>query len=190
MQIILTEHALQLQSELNVSFIPQLATDGSAGYDLRACIAQPIHLPAGSFLKIPLGFHLHIQDKTQVGLIFARSGKSMHNFGLKNFVGVVDSDYQDEWAAIIWNHGVLQNKHITIQPGEKIAQLVFTTAHHPTFEIVDTFGETTERLGGFGSTDNVQDESTETVLQNADTEEQKEVKVADVKPSAKSSTKK
>lgn len=110
MQIILTSLARQLQNA-NLTdpdngkvakFRPTLATEGSAGYDIRACIAEPITIPYGETILVPTGFHCWIQQPDLVGKIYARSGlASKQGLHLANGVGIVDSDYQDEWKVAL-----------------------------------------------------------------------------------------
>lgn len=133
--------------------MPQRATPMSAGYDVVACIDEPVVIRKGeNATLIPLGFACYMDDGHIAGLILPRSGLG-HKQGLilGNTVGVIDGDYQDQWFASASNRG--QQDEIVINPGDRIAQIVFVPVIHPTFNIVDQFTKATERgLGGFGST--------------------------------------
>lgn len=132
---------------------PARATPMSAGYDVVACIDEPIVIKKGDKATlIPLGFACFMNDGAVAGLILPRSGLG-HKQGLAlgNTVGVVDGDYQNQWFASAWNRG--QQDEIVINPGDRIAQIIFVPVIHPQFVMVDEFTEQTERgLGGFGST--------------------------------------
>lgn len=136
------------------------ATDGSAGYDLVACIDAPIVLEYGQPAKlISTGLKIHIESQNVVGLIFPRSGLG-HKSGLVlgNAIGVIDSDYFGVWYVSAWNRGAgmdADGNHpsITINPGDRIAQVVFAPVIHPVFVEVEEFGNGSGRgEGGFGST--------------------------------------
>lgn len=133
--------------------LPVRATPMSAGYDVVACIDVPVVIRKGDKATlIPLGFACFMADGNVAGLILPRSGLG-HKQGLTlgNTVGVVDGDYQNQWFASAWNRG--QQDEIVINPGDKLAQIVFVPVIHPDFEQVEEFAEETERgLGGFGST--------------------------------------
>jgi dUTP pyrophosphatase len=130
------------------------ATDGSAGYDLLACVDSPTFIrryePA---VLIPTGLAIHINDRSVAAMILPRSGLG-HKRGLVlgNSVGLIDSDYQQQWFVSAWNRG--QSESIVINPGDRIAQVVFVPVLHVAiWEEVTEFGVETERgLGGFGST--------------------------------------
>ena len=161
MQIILSESAIQLEETYSNqgSFIPQRATDGSAGYDIRACIAHSLRLEAGKCLLIPLGFYVHIADQHVAGLILPRSGLGFNEgIVLGNSVGLIDSDYQNEWMCAVWNRNFKTD--IIINPMQTIAQILFFPVVLPEFEVVTAFDQETERTGGFGSTDVVVVEDT------------------------------
>lgn len=164
MQLILTENAVnlsaQMKDELNqyVSFTPDRATDGSAGYDIRACIASPMRLLPGQTLMIPLGFHAFIEDQNLAALVLPKSGLGANEgIVLGNLVGLIDSDYQNEWMCAVWNRNTNPRAIYTIYPGQKLAQILFVPVVLPNFTLVDKFTKATERLGGFGSTDRVDD---------------------------------
>jgi len=129
--------------------LPNFATDGSAGMDLRACIDSPITIAAGETAMIATGIAIYIADPSIMAVIAPRSGLSFkHSIGLKNFVGIVDSDYQNEIGIAVWNHG---KEAYTIQPGERICQMMFVPVMQPCLEIVDEFSEESARgLGGWG----------------------------------------
>lgn len=144
MQIILSPEAQGLYDE-----IPRLATYGSAGYDLRACIQAPVTIPAHDGCLINTGIRIHIDAKHMAAFLFARSGLASKGITLSNGVGVIDSDYQNDIRVALWNR---TDMVFTINPGDRIAQLVFLPVIHPVFEVVTEFSESTSRLGGFGST--------------------------------------
>lgn len=127
--------------------------DLSAGYDLYACIDEPVVLERNAPAKlIPTGVAICAFSKHVAGLIVPRSGLG-HKKGLVlgNAVGLIDGDYQGQWFVSAWNRG--QQETIIIEPMMRIAQAIFVPVVHPEFEIVEAFSETTERgAGGFGST--------------------------------------
>ncbi|ATR78319.1 dUTP diphosphatase [Moraxella osloensis] len=131
--------------------LPQRATDGSAGIDLRACIDEPITIKAGDSQLIGTGLAIYIQDPDYVGLIMPRSGLGhKHGIVLGNLTGVIDADYQGELMVSIWNRS--QTDYV-LQPGEKMAQYLVVPIARPTFEIVAEFSDISVRgEGGFGST--------------------------------------
>ncbi len=129
--------------------LPSFATDGSAGMDIRACIDAPVTVGAGETAMIGTGIAIYIADPSIMAVIAPRSGLSFkHSIGLKNFVGIVDSDYQNEIGIAVWNHG---REAYTIQPGERICQMMFVPVLQPSLEIVDEFSDESARgLGGWG----------------------------------------
>ena len=133
--------------------LPQRATPMSAGYDVVACIDKPMSIRAGDKATlIPLGFACYMDNGSVTGLILPRSGLG-HKQGLAlgNTVGVIDGDYQNQWFASAWNRG--QQDEIIINPGDRIAQIVFVPVLHPVFDVVEDFTSQSVRgLGGFGST--------------------------------------
>lgn len=130
--------------------IPQRATPGSAGMDLVACIEEPVHLPAGGRAMIPTGLVMAIPTAEWVGLVYARSGLAVrHGITLSNSVGVIDSDYRGEIRVGLCNLG---QEPYTIQPGERIAQLVISPVLLPPVEEADELDSTERGTGGFGST--------------------------------------
>lgn len=128
--------------------LPAYATPGSAGLDLRACLDAPLQLAANQTTLIPTGIAIHIAQPDVAAVILPRSGLGhKHGIVLGNLVGLIDSDYQGELKISCWNRG---QDHFTIQPGERIAQLVFIPVLQAAFEIVDTFETTHRGEGGFG----------------------------------------
>jgi len=129
--------------------LPTYATDGSAGIDLRACIDDSLQLSPGKTELIPTGIAIYIADKNLSGVILPRSGLGhKHGIVLGNLTGLIDSDYQGELFISCWNRS---DDHFTIQPGERIAQLVFVPIVRAYFDVVDEFIETERGDGGFGS---------------------------------------
>lgn len=129
--------------------LPQFATDGSAGMDLRACTDNPITIKPGETVMIATGIAIYIADPSIMAVIAPRSGLSLkHSIGLKNFVGIIDSDYQNEIGIAVWNHG---HQSYTVLPGERICQMMFVPVIQPTLELVDEFSDESARgLGGWG----------------------------------------
>lgn len=130
--------------------IPSYATEGAAGMDLRACLESPLQLAAGESQLIPTGLAIYIQDPHLAAIILPRSGLGhKHGIVLGNLTGLIDADYQGELLISCWNRG---QDHFTIQPGERIAQLVIVPIVRANFEIVDNFTDTARGAGGFGHT--------------------------------------
>lgn len=130
--------------------LPRYATPGSAGLDLRACIDAPIILAPGRAELIPTGLAMHIADPGYAAMILPRSGLGhRHGLVLGNLVGLIDSDYQGEILVSCWNRGT---QAFTIEPMERIAQMVIVPVVQAIFRVVDTFGESQRGEGGFGST--------------------------------------
>ena len=128
--------------------MPQYATAGSAGLDLRACIDSAITIAPGETHLIPTGLAIYIEDPGLAGLILPRSGLGhKHGIVLGNLVGLIDSDYQGELMVSCWNRG---QKEFTLEPGERLAQYVLVPVVQASFEIVDDFTETERGAGGFG----------------------------------------
>jgi len=129
--------------------LPQHATAGSAGMDLRACLAAPLTLPPGGAELIPTGIAIYVEDPSLAALLLPRSGLG-HKSGivLGNLVGLIDSDYQGPLMVSCWNRG---SAPFTIQPGDRIAQMVIVPVVHVDFEIVEEFAGTVRGAGGFGS---------------------------------------
>ncbi|MCY4744596.1 dUTP diphosphatase [Pelomonas sp. UHG3] len=145
-------HAIDLQvlDARMAEQIPAHATPGSAGLDLRACLDAAITLAPGQTMLIPTGLAIHIADPGLAALILPRSGLGhKHGIVLGNLVGLIDSDYQGQLMVSCWNRGQTE---FTIQPFERIAQLVIVPVVQATFRRVDSFDATARGAGGFGST--------------------------------------
>jgi dUTP pyrophosphatase len=128
--------------------LPEHATAGSAGMDLRACIDEPLTIKAGETQLIPTGIAIHIADPKLAATILPRSGLGhKHGIVLGNLVGLIDSDYQGPLMVSCWNRS---NEPFTLAPGERLAQLVFIPVVQATFEIVDSFDCSERGEGGFG----------------------------------------
>ena len=145
-------HALQakiLDPRLGRDFpLPQYATPGSAGLDLRALLAQDTVLEPGQTLLIPTGLSVYIGDPGLAAVILPRSGLGhKHGIVLGNLVGLIDSDYQGELMVSCWNRG---QAPFTLTVGERIAQLVLVPVVQAQFELVEAFDETQRGTGGFG----------------------------------------
>jgi len=129
--------------------LPAYATDGSAGLDLRACVAAPLVLAPGQSQLIPTGLSIWVEDPAYAAVILPRSGLGhKHGIVLGNLVGLIDSDYQGPLMVSCWNRGA---EPFTVQPGERIAQLVIVPVVQVEFEIVDEFVATARGARGFGS---------------------------------------
>ena len=129
--------------------LPEYPTPGSAGLDLRACLDAAIELAPGDTQLIPTGLAIHIADPGLCATILPRSGLGhKHGIVLGNLVGLIDSVYQGQLMVSVWNRG---NTTFTIQPGERIAQLVFMPVVQASFNIVDDFDTSERGEGGFGS---------------------------------------
>lgn len=139
-----------LDSKLGDSLpLPEYATQGSAGLDLRACIDAPLELKPGQAELINTGLAMHIGDPNLAATILPRSGLGhKHGIVLGNLVGLIDSDYQGPLMVSCWNRGT---QSYTIAPGERIAQLVIVPVLKASFEIVDEFKRSERGEGGFGS---------------------------------------
>ena len=130
--------------------LPEYATDGSAGMDLRAILDEETELSSGETLLIPTGMAIHIADNSMAAVILPRSGLGhKHGIVLGNLVGLIDSDYQGQLFVSCWNRG---NTSFVIKPGERIAQLVFVPVIQANFNIVESFDESLRGAGGFGHT--------------------------------------
>ena len=130
--------------------LPAHATDGSAGLDLRACLAAPLEIGPGETHLIPTGIAIHIADPSLAAVLLPRSGLG-HKKGivLGNLVGLIDSDYQGEVFVSCWNRS---GDSFTINIGERIAQMVFIPVTQVAFDVVDDFESSTRGCGGFGHT--------------------------------------
>ena len=133
------------------------ATPGSAGIDLRACIDEKLTIQPGECVLVPSGIAIHINSPryaSYAAFIFPRSGLGhKHGLVLGNLTGVIDSDYQGQIMISAWNRNQNLSDCVTINPMDRIAQLVFMPVLHPKFELVDSFEESVRGDGGFGSTD-------------------------------------
>ncbi|CAD6523971.1 Deoxyuridine 5'-triphosphate nucleotidohydrolase [Paraburkholderia hiiakae] len=130
--------------------LPQYATQGSAGLDLRACLDAPITLEPGETKLVPTGLAIHVADPGYAALILPRSGLGhKHGVVLGNLVGLIDSDYQGELMISTWNRG---HTTFTLNPLERLAQLVIVPVVQAQFNIVDDFEASERGAGGFGST--------------------------------------
>lgn len=128
--------------------LPAYATDGSAGMDLRACLDAPVVVEPGQSVLVPTGLALYIGDPGLAATILPRSGLGhKHGIVLGNLVGLIDSDYQGELLISCWN----RSQHAyTVQPGERIAQLVIVPVVQARLQVVETFTATARGSGGFG----------------------------------------
>ncbi|CAM8636074.1 Dut dUTPase [Oxalobacteraceae bacterium] len=130
--------------------LPNYATAGSAGLDLRACIEAPLTIESGSTHLIPTGLAIHIADPAYAAMILPRSGLGhKHGIVLGNLVGLIDSDYQGELMVSTWNRGATA---FVLNPMERLAQLVIVPVLQVGFRVVDSFEESDRGAGGFGST--------------------------------------
>jgi len=128
--------------------LPEYATHGSAGLDLRACLDAPLVLEPGCTELVPTGLAIHLDDPGLAAVLLPRSGLGhKHGIVLGNLVGLIDSDYQGQVFVSAWNRG---GSAFTIQPGERIAQMVIVPVVRARFEVVDDFEESARGAGGFG----------------------------------------
>jgi len=142
--------ALKILDERMRAQLPAYATAGSAGLDLRACLDAPLVLQPGQTELIRTGLAIHIADPGYAALILPRSGLGhKHGIVLGNLVGLIDADYQGELMISTWNRG---QQAFTIDPMERLAQLVIVPVKQVTFDIVDSFETSARGAGGFGST--------------------------------------
>ena len=129
---------------------PAYATSGSAGLDLRACVDAPLVLAPGHTVLVPTGIAIHLADPGLAAMILPRSGLGhKHGIVLGNLVGLIDSDYQGQIMVSTWNRG---KEPFTLNPLDRLAQLVIVPVMQMTFNIVDEFDASTRGEGGFGST--------------------------------------
>ncbi len=128
--------------------LPEYATDGSAGFDIRACLDEPLEVRPGDTHLLPTGIAIYIGDPALAALLLPRSGLGhKHGIVLGNLVGLIDSDYQGQVFVSCWNRS---RQSFTIQPGERVAQMVFVPIVRAHFEVVESFQESTRGAGGFG----------------------------------------
>jgi dUTP diphosphatase len=138
-----------LDSRLRES-LPQYATAGAAGLDLRACVDAPVTLAPGATALVPSGVAIHLGDPGLAAIVLPRSGLGhKHGIVLGNLVGLIDSDYQGQIMVSVWNRG---QAAFTIQPMERIAQLVVVPVVQVKLNVVEEFAASTRGGGGFGST--------------------------------------
>jgi dUTP pyrophosphatase len=142
--------ALKILDERIRPHLPAYATPGSAGMDLRACIDAPVTVAPGRTELIPTGVAIHIGDPGLAAVILPRSGLGhKHGIVLGNLVGLIDSDYQGPLMVSCWNRG---SEPYTLQPMDRLAQLVIVPVVRAAFEVVDEFEQSARAAGGFGST--------------------------------------
>lgn len=128
--------------------LPHYATGGSAGLDMRACIDVPLTVDPGETVLVPTGLAIHIGDASLAAVLLPRSGLGhKHGLVLGNLTGLIDSDYQGQVFISCWNRG---SRSYDVQPGERIAQMVFVPVEQVRFEVVDEFADSDRGDGGFG----------------------------------------
>lgn len=128
--------------------LPNYATDGSAGMDLRAILDAPLEITPGETHLLPTGIAIHIGDPSLAAVLLPRSGLGhKHGIVLGNLVGLIDSDYQGQLMVSCWNRG---DTPFVVEPGERIAQMVIVPVVQPEFHIVEEFEESQRGTGGFG----------------------------------------
>lgn len=130
--------------------LPEYATRGSAGLDLRACIDEALEIKPGETHLVPTGMAIHIDDPAMAAVILPRSGLGhKHGIVLGNLTGLIDSDYQGQLFVSVWNRG---QDTFTLNVADRMAQLVFVPVVQAQFDIVDFFDESERAEGGFGHT--------------------------------------
>ncbi len=130
--------------------LPEYATPGAAGMDLRACVDGPLQIAPGETHLIPAGIAIHIADPSLAAMLLPRSGLGhKHGIVLGNLVGLIDSDYQGQLFVSCWNRG---HDAFTVNPGERIAQMIIVPVVQAQFEVVDEFDASDRAEGGFGHT--------------------------------------
>ncbi|MGY0157453.1 dUTP diphosphatase [Edwardsiella tarda] len=128
--------------------LPTYATPGSAGLDLRACLDSAVVLAPGETTLLPTGLAIHIADPSLAAMILPRSGLGhKHGIVLGNLVGLIDSDYQGQLMISVWNRG---QTTFTIEPGERVAQLILVPVVQADFNLVESFEDSSRGAGGFG----------------------------------------
>lgn len=128
--------------------LPHYATDGSAGLDMRACIDEALVVEPGETTLVPTGLAIHIGNPAMAAVLLPRSGLGhKHGLVLGNLTGLIDSDYQGQVFISCWNRG---HKSYEIQPGERIAQMVFVPVAQVEFKLVEEFDDSARGSGGFG----------------------------------------
>jgi dUTP pyrophosphatase len=140
-----------LDSRIGGEFpLPDYATEGAAGMDLRACLDQTLNLQPGQTELLPTGIAIHISDPGLAAVLLPRSGLGhKHGIVLGNLIGLIDSDYQGQLYVSCWNRG---SKPFTVEPGERIAQMIFVPVVRAGFEVVEDFADSNRGAGGFGHT--------------------------------------
>lgn len=130
--------------------LPQYATAGAAGLDLRACINAPVNLKPGDTTLIPSGIAIHLANTSLAAMVLPRSGLGhKHGIVLGNLIGLIDSDYQGQIFVSVWNRGKTE---FTIEPMERIAQLIVVPVVQVALNVVEDFAASERGTGGFGST--------------------------------------
>lgn len=130
--------------------LPEHATDGSAGVDLRACLDATLTIEPGQTELVPTGMAVYIEDPGLAAMILPRSGLGhKHGIVLGNLVGLIDSDYQGQLYVSCWNRG---NESFELEPGARLAQMVIVPVVQAEFEVVEEFAESERGAGGFGHT--------------------------------------
>lgn len=146
----MTEVELKILNPKMAEFLPVYATPGSAGLDLRACLDSAVTLQPGETFLIPTGLAVHLGNPNYAAMLLPRSGLGhKHGIVLGNLVGLIDSDYQGELKVSLWNRS---NVPFTVEPMERIAQMVIVPVVQAGFKVVDEFAASDRGTGGFGST--------------------------------------
>ena len=128
--------------------LPHYATDGSAGLDMRACIDEPLTVNPGDTVLVPTGLAIHVADPSLAAVLLPRSGLGhKHCVVLVNLTGLIDSDYQGQVYISCWNRS---SNSYEVQPGERIAQMVFVPVEQVLFKVVEEFDASDRGAGGFG----------------------------------------
>ena len=146
----MTEVEIRVLDPRMAEQLPAYATPGSAGLDLRACLDAPLRVAPGQTVMISTGIAIHLADPGLAAMVLPRSGlASKHGIVLGNLVGLIDSDYQGPLTVSCWNRGSVP---YTVQPLERIAQMVIVPVVQARFKLVDGFEASQRGQGGFGST--------------------------------------
>ncbi len=141
---------IKILDERLTANMPSYATPGSAGLDLRACLSEPLTLAPNTWQLVPTGMAMYLKDPSYAALILPRSGLGhKHGIVLGNLVGLIDSDYQGQLMVSAWNRS---DKSFTIEPMERLAQLVIVPVVQATFNVVSEFALSERGEGGYGST--------------------------------------
>ncbi len=149
------EHDIQVKYKVvspyfKDNYLPKSASKGAGGLDLHACIKEAVILHPGERIAVPVGIAIEFNGPHVVALVYARSGLAMrHGVGLPNGVGVIDSDYRGELKVLLMN---FSDEPLEIQPGDRIAQLIFSPIYGSVWSKVDELSETVRGTSGFGST--------------------------------------